>query len=62
MATLPQITLDFNRKIKLSNDGGDLSSDTGEFLFREFDEKIGFSKTLENHLRLNDSRAYYLHS
>jgi len=28
MATLPQITLNFNRKIKLSNDGGSLSSDT----------------------------------
>ncbi|GGB57450.1 hypothetical protein GCM10011409_38670 [Lentibacillus populi] len=46
MATLPQITLDFNRKIKLSNDGGELSSDTGEMIFREFDEKIGFSATL----------------
>lgn len=42
MATLPQIILDFNRKIKLSNDGGTLSFDTGEFLFREFDDKIGF--------------------
>lgn len=62
MATLTQKTLDFNRKIKLSNDGGSLSSDTGEFLFREFDEKIGFSKTLVQHLELNDSRAYYLHS
>lgn len=28
MATLPQLTLDFNRKIKLSNHGGELSSDT----------------------------------
>lgn len=62
MATLSQITLDFNHKIKLSNDGGALSSDTGEFLFREFDEKIGFSKTLANHLELNDSRSYYFHS
>ena len=62
MATLTQKTLDFNRKIKLSNDGGSLSSDTGEFLFREFDEKINFSKTLDQHLKLNDSRAYYLHS
>ncbi|MDQ0413366.1 hypothetical protein J2S25_001569 [Mesobacillus stamsii] len=62
MATLTQKTLDFNREIKLSNDGGSLSSDTGEFLFREFDEKIGFSKTLVQHLELNDSRAYYLHS
>ncbi|MBW8349663.1 IS1380 family transposase [Bacillus sp. IITD106] len=62
MATLPQLTLNFNRQIKLSNDGGSLSSDTGEFIFREFDEKIGFSQTLINHLKLNDSRAYFLHS
>jgi hypothetical protein len=62
MATLTKITLNFNRKIKLSNDGGSLSSDTGEFLFREFDEKIGFSKTLVQHLELNDLRAYYFHS
>jgi len=38
MVTLKQKTLDINHKIKLSNDGGSLSSDTGEFLFREFDE------------------------
>lgn len=62
MATLPQITLNFNRKIKLSNDGGSLSSDTGEFLFREFDDKIGFFKTLMKHLKLKDNRQYYVHS
>ena len=62
MVTLTKKTLDFNRKIKLSNDGGSLSSDTGECLFREFDEKIGFSKTVENHLKLDDPRAYYFHS
>ncbi|MFC5630003.1 transposase, partial [Aliibacillus thermotolerans] len=60
MATLPQLTLDFNRRIKLSTDGGSLSSDTGEFVFREFDEKIGFSETLVQHLYLNDERKYYL--
>jgi hypothetical protein len=62
MVTLSQITLNFNHKIKLSNDGGALSSDTGELLFREFDEKIGFSKTIIKHLILNDPRAYYIHS
>lgn len=62
MATLTKKTLNFNRKIKLSNDGGSLSSDTGEFLFREFDEKVGFSKTLAKYLTLNDSRTYYFHS
>ncbi|WP_269410923.1 IS1380 family transposase [Lentibacillus daqui] len=62
MATLPQIPLDFNRQIKLSNDGGALSSDTGELLFREFDEKIGFFSTLTKHLKLKDDRRYYVHS
>ena len=62
MATLPQLTLDFNRQIKLSTDGGSLSSDTGEFVFREFDEKIGFSDTLVQHLHLNDERKYHVHS
>ena len=62
MATLPQLTLNFNRQIKLSNDGGSLSSDTGEFIFREFDEKIGFSKVLAKHLKLKDERLYYFHS
>ncbi|MFZ3591342.1 hypothetical protein ACOI1C_19460 [Bacillus sp. DJP31] len=37
MATLPQLTLDFNRQIKVSNDGGSLSSDTGTLLFRGFE-------------------------
>lgn len=62
MVTLPQLTLHFNQKIKLSNDGGALSSDTGEFIFREFDEKMGFSKTLAKHLKLKDDRLYYRHS
>src|SRR5699024_9135309 len=62
MATLPQLTLDFNRQIKLSNDGGSLSSDTGEFIFREFDEKIGFSKTIAEHLKVQDTRKYHVHS
>lgn len=62
MASLPQLTLNFNRQIKVSNAGGSLSSDTGEFIFREFDEKIGFSETLAKHLNLNDSRAYFIHS
>lgn len=49
MIRLPQTTLHFNRQPKLSNDGGELSSDTGQFLFREFDEKFGFSRTIAKH-------------
>lgn len=61
MTRLPQTTLHFNRQLKLSNDGGELSSDTGQFLFREFDEKIGFSQTIAKHLQLKDERSFCIH-
>lgn len=62
MTTLTQNPLHFNRSIKISNDGGALSSDTGELIFREFDEKLGFSQTIAKHLQLRDERAFYIHS
>lgn len=62
MTTLSQIDLNFNRRIKLSNDGGALSSDTGNFVFREFDEKLGFSEIVAKHLQLHDERSYFVHS
>lgn len=61
MTTLTQKPIHFNRSIKLSNDGGALSSDTGEFIFREFDEKLGFSQTIAKHLQLKDERTYCIH-
>lgn len=61
MPTLTQNTLHFNRSIKLSNDGGNLSSDTGNVIFREFDEKLGFSQTIANHLQLIDERTFCVH-
>lgn len=61
MTRLPQTTLHFNRQLKLSNDGGELSSDTGQFLFREFDEKLDFSQTIAKHLHLKDERSFCIH-
>jgi hypothetical protein len=51
-----------SNNIKLTDGGGDLSSDSGLLLFREFDAALGFSKTLTQHLQLNDTRAYHIHS
>lgn len=62
MTTLTQKPLHFNRSIQLSSDGGALSSDTGELIFREFDEKLGFSQTIAEHLQLRDERSYWIHS
>lgn len=61
MTTLSQNTLQFNRSIRFSFDGGELSSDTGQLIFREFDEKIGFSQTIAKHLHLKDERSYCIH-
>lgn len=61
MATLSQKPLHFNRSIKLSSGGGTLSSDTGMLIFREFDEKIGFSKTIAKCLNLKDERSFCIH-
>src|SRR5699024_7660821 len=62
MTNLTHKTLDYNKQIKLSDDGGSLSSDSGQLLVREFDEKLGFSKTIDKYLTLNDDRLYYKHS
>ena len=62
MATLEQITLQFNRQIKLSTDGGALSSDTGNILLSKFDEKLAFTKTIAKHLILQDERSYFVHT
>lgn len=61
MTTLTQKPLHFNRSIKLSTDGGALSSDTGELIFREFDEKMGFSQTIAKFLQLKDERSFCIH-
>ncbi len=60
--TLPQISLNYNRRIKLSNDSEALSSDTGMFLFQEFDEKLDFSQTFYKHLHLYDTKSHWIHS
>lgn len=62
MSTLLKATLDFNRKIKLSNDGGALSSDAGILLYREFDEKLGFFETIHEELNICDDRKFWIHS
>lgn len=61
MTTLTQKPFHFNRSIKLSTDGGALSSDTGELIFREFDGKMGFSQTIAKHLQLKDERSFCIH-
>jgi len=57
MGSLLEKSLNFNSKLKVNFEGGNLTSDAGLILYREFDEKIGFSKTTKENLYVKDSSA-----
>jgi hypothetical protein len=57
MCSLIEKSLNFNSKVKINFEGGNLTSDAGLLLYKEFDEKIGFSKTIKNNLYVNDPSA-----
>ena len=54
MYSLNNIHLKSNSKIKINFDGGDLSSDSGLLLVKEFAEKIGFNKIIKKIFKTND--------
>lgn len=62
MCSLLEKSANFNRKLKINFDGGDLTSDAGLLLYKEFDEKIGFSKTIQETLKVNDAAKFRVHS
>ena len=47
--------LESNNKIKINSNGGDLSSDSGLFLIKEFAHKIGFHKLIKKAFKTNDN-------
>jgi len=52
MTILNTISLESNRNIKINFNGGDLSSDGGLLLIKEFAARIGLIKLVKNYLRL----------
>ena len=46
MSIVNTFSLQSNRQIKINFDGGDLSSDAGLLLIKEFVSKIGFERLL----------------
>ena len=46
MDIINTISLECNRRLKLNFDGGELSSDAGCLLLREFLSKLGFDKLI----------------
>ena len=60
MNSLNTLTLECNRQIKINFAGGDLSSDAGLLLIKEFAAKLGFTKLIKNKFKTND-KAVRLH-
>ena len=54
MGSLLEKSLNFKKNLKINFKGGNLTSDAGLILYKEFDEKIGFSKTIKDNLEVED--------
>ncbi|WP_198014890.1 transposase, partial [Oribacterium sp. NK2B42] len=54
MISVLDSTLDCNKSLKINFNGGDLSSDAGLILFKEFFHKIGLEKLLKNKFKTHD--------
>jgi hypothetical protein len=61
MPSVEEKSLHFNKRVKMNFDGGTLSSDSGLLLYKEFDEKIGLSRTIESQLDVHDSVQHRTH-
>lgn len=61
MNSLNQKSMNFNKKVKINFDGGDLSSDSGLLMYKEFHEKIGFSKVIKENITIEDDVNHRIH-
>ena len=59
MNILNTLTLKSNRQIKINFNGGDLSSDAGLLLIKEFAAKIGFTKLIKRKFKTNDKSVRF---
>ena len=61
MYSLNDIVLESNKYLKINFDGGDLSSDAGLLLFKEFLFKIGAVKLINRIFKTNDTAWFRIH-
>ena len=61
MSILNDTVLESNKYLKLNFNGGDLSSDAGLLLIKEFAYKLGFVNILKKEFKTNDSASFRFH-
>lgn len=62
MDILSTFSLNSNKNLKFNFSGGDLSSDSGLLLIREFASKIGFDRVVRDNFHTNDTACFRLHT
>ena len=62
MSIVNPFSLQSNRQIKINFDGGDLSSDAGLLLIKEFISKLGIERLLNRSFKTNDSAVFRYHT
>ena len=62
MSIVNTFSLQSNRQIKINFDGGDLSSDAGLLLIKEFISKLGIERLLNRSFKTNDSAGFRYHT
>jgi hypothetical protein len=62
MSSLNTLSLDSNKNFKINFEGGDLSSDAGLLLVKEFIYKLGFHKIIKKSFKTNDTASSRKHT
>ena len=62
MSIVNTLSLESNRQIKINFNGGDLSSDTGLLLIKEFVSKLGIDRLFSHSFKTNDSALFRYHT
>ena len=62
MTILSTFSLNSNKNVKFNFSGGDLSSDSGLLLLKEFASKIGFEQVVQDNFHTNDPASFRIHS
>lgn len=58
---ITQISFNFKKKIKINFKGGEISSDTGLLLYKEFAERIGLWELLSKKIKFKDQKVHRVH-
>ena len=62
MAIINTFSLESNKKIKINFNGGDLSSDAGLLLIKEFAAKAGLIRLVNKLIKTNDPASFRIHT